>query len=132
MLRAEERRIGRVALLLALAPLAAAAVGPALIPLILGSQYQETGPTFSVLAIGAALSTISQGAAITLQNRGAERTVGTAISIGLVLGLVATFLLAIAGGPVWAAVGFVLSQTWIVIHLKIALRRTARVSTAGR
>jgi O-antigen/teichoic acid export membrane protein len=125
VLAAEERRISRVSLLLALAPLGAAALGPALIPLILGPQYQDTGPTFSILAIGAVLSTISQGAAITLQNRGAERTVATAIGVGLVLGLVATFFLAVAGGPVWAAIGFVLSQTYIVTHLLIARRRTA-------
>lgn len=125
-LRNEERRVGRFALVLAAAPLSAAALGPFVIPWILGPQYNGSGAAFSLLAIGGAFSTISQGMATILQNRGAERSVGTAISIGLILGLVATFALAVAGGAVWAAAGYTLSQVYIVGHLTARLRRVRR------
>jgi O-antigen/teichoic acid export membrane protein len=122
-LRVEERRISRFALGLALVPLAAAALGPTVVPWILGAQYAASGVAFSVLAVGGALSTLSQGMATILQNRGHERTVGVAIAIGLVLGLVATFVLAFAGGAIWAAAGYTLSQAYIVGHLGFGLRR---------
>jgi O-antigen/teichoic acid export membrane protein len=131
-LRTEERRIAKLALVLSLGPLLAALVGPTLIPLLLGAAYTSSGPAFSVLAIGAAFSTINQGMAITLQNRGAERPVGLGIGIGLVLGLAATYLLAIAGGPVWAAAGFSVSQFYIVAHLGRAMRRTRSGANARR
>jgi len=121
-LRVEERRISRFALVLALAPLAAAALGPLVIPWILGARYVASGAAFSLLAVGAAFSTISQGTATILQNRGAERSVGTAVAVGLVLGLVATFGLAVLGGAVWAAAGYTLSQVYIVVHLTARLR----------
>ncbi len=121
----EERRIARLAAVLAVGPLVAAALGPLLIPWILGSSFAESGPTFSVLAVGAAFSTINQGMATTLQNRGAERIVGTAISVGLGLGLASTFALAVVAGPVWAAAGFTVSQLYIVLHLVTGMRRTA-------
>lgn len=124
-LRVEERRISRLALVLCLGPLLAAAVGPLLIPLLLGAAYAASGLAFSVLAVGAAFSTINQGMAIILQNRGAERAVGVGIGIGLVLGLVATYVLAVLGGPAWAAAGFSVSQFYIVAHLWTAKRRTA-------
>jgi O-antigen/teichoic acid export membrane protein len=124
-LRVEERRISKLALVLCLGPLAAAAVGPALIPLLLGAAYAASGFAFSVLAVGAAFSTVNQGMAIILQNRGAERSVGVGIGVGLVLGLVATYVLAVLGGPVWAAAGFSVSQFYIVAHLWAATRRTA-------
>lgn len=124
-LRVEERRIRRLSLVLALGPLAAAGLGPLLIPWVLGSEFTESGPTFAVLAVAAALSTLSQGLAVTLQNRGAERSVGRAISIGLCVNLAGTFVLAALAGPVWAAVGVVLCQVYIVAHLQVAMRRTA-------
>ncbi len=124
-LRVEERRISRLALVLCLGPVLAAAVGPALIPVLLGPAYAASGLAFSVLAVGAAFSTINQGMAIVLQNRGVERAVGVGIGIGLVLGLAATYVLAVLGGPVWAAAGFSVSQFYIVAHLWTALRRTA-------
>jgi hypothetical protein len=46
-----------------------------------------------------------------------------------VLGLAATYVLAVLGGPVWAAAGFSVSQFYIVAHLWTAKRRTA---TAAR
>lgn len=122
-LRGEERRISRFALVLAAAPLAAAALGPLVIPWLLGPDYVNSGTTFTMLAIGAAISTISQGMATILQNRGVERSVSIAIAIGLVLGLVATYVLAAAGGAVWAAAGYTLSQVYIVAHLAVVLRR---------
>lgn len=122
-LRAEERRISRFALVLAAAPLAAAAVGPLVIPWLLGAEYEHSGTTFTMLAIGAAISTVSQGMAITLQNRRVEHAVSIAIAIGLVLGLIATYVLAAAGGAVWAAAGYTLSQLYIVIHLAVVLHR---------
>lgn len=121
-LRAEERRISRIALVLALGPLGAAAVGPTVVPWILGEQYAGSGVAFSILAIGGVFCTVSQSMATILQNRGVERSVGTAISIGLVLGLVTTLALAILSGPVWAAGGFLLSQMYIVVHLAMRLR----------
>jgi len=124
-LRVEERRIQRLAVLLVLGPLTAAAVGPLLIPRILGSDFAESGPTFAVLAIGCALSTVSQGMATVLQNRGAERTVGTAIGVGLCLGLPVTFAFASVAGPVWPATGFLVTQAYIAVHLQVSMRRTA-------
>jgi O-antigen/teichoic acid export membrane protein len=124
-LRVEERRISTLALALGLGPLLAAAVGPALIPLLLGAAYAASGLAFSVLAVGAAFSTVNQGMAIILQNRGAERAVGVGVGIGLALGLVATYALADLGGPVWAAAGFSVSQFYILAHLGRAKRRTA-------
>jgi O-antigen/teichoic acid export membrane protein len=122
-LRVEERRIKRVALVLSLGPLAAAVAGPVAIPWILGRAFAQSGSAFSVLAVGAALSTINQAIAIILQNRGRERSVGHAISIGLVLGLVSSYGLAVIGGPVWAAVGFTVSQLFILAHMAITMRR---------
>lgn len=122
-LRAEERRISRFALVLAAAPLVAAALGPLVIPWLLGPDYENSGTTFTMLAIGAAISTVSQGMATILQNRGVERSVSTAIAIGLVLGLIATYVLAAAGGAVWAAAGYTLSQVYIVAHLALVLHR---------
>jgi len=127
-LRAEERRIRRVALVLCLGPLLAATVGPVLIPWILGAAFVESGWAFSTLAIGAAFSTINQGMAIILQNRGHERSVGRAIGIGLISGLVTSYLLAAAGGPVWAAVGFTVSQLYILSHLCVTMRGAPRLS----
>jgi uncharacterized membrane protein (Fun14 family) len=46
------------------------------------------------------------------------------IGIGLVLGLIATYALAVVGGPVWAAAGFTVSQFYIVAHLWTSMRRT--------
>ena len=123
-LRVEERRISKLAFVLCLGPLLAAAVGPALIPVLLGAAYAASGLAFSVLAFGAAFSTVNQGMAIILQNRGAERAVGVGIGIGLVLGLIATYVLAMLGGPVWAAAGFSVSQFYIVAHLWTAMRST--------
>lgn len=125
-LRVEERRILRLAAVLTLAPLTAAAIGPWVVPMILGAQYFGSGTAFSVLALGGALSTISQGFATVLQGRGAEHTVGVAISTGLILGLVATFVLATTGDATWAAVGFLLSQAYIVAHLSGTLLLQAR------
>lgn len=122
-LRCEERRILRASLVLSLGPLGAAAVGPTVIPLLLGDRYVGSGWAFSILAIGALFSTVSQALAIILQNRGAERTVATTIVIGLVIGLVSTYVLAVLGGPVWAAVGFAVSQVYILAHLAVATRR---------
>jgi FkbM family methyltransferase len=121
-LRTEERRIGAAALIICLGPLLAAALGPVVIPWILGHQYAGSGRVFVVLAIGAAFSTINQAMATILQNRGAEALVARAIGIGLALGLTATYLLAALGGPVWAALGFTISQLYIVAHLATAVR----------
>lgn len=119
--RREERRILRFATVLTAAPIVAAVAGPIAIPLVLGADYTASGTAFSVLAIGAALSTLSQGIATVLQNRGQERSVARAISIGLGLGLVSTYGLAVLNGPVWAAAGFVLSQLYIAAHLAVHL-----------
>jgi O-antigen/teichoic acid export membrane protein len=113
----EERRIVRLSLLLALAPLVVAAAGPLIIPWLLGPRYAASGSVFAVLAVGAALSTLCQGQATILQNRGSEKVVGRSIATGLVVGLVATLGLSALGGPVWAAVGYVVSQLVIVVHL---------------
>ncbi|MET0189836.1 MAG: hypothetical protein ABW212_12610, partial [Pseudonocardia sediminis] len=63
------------------------------------------------------------------QNRGAEGSVGRAISIGLALGLVSTFGLAVLGGAAWAAAGYTMSQLYIVVHLWVRLP-TARALPA--
>ncbi|GAA2874077.1 hypothetical protein GCM10010472_34230 [Pseudonocardia halophobica] len=126
-LRREERRIGLTALGLCLGPLVAAAVGPTIIPWILGDQFAMSGTTFAVLAIGAALSTLNQGLALVLQNRGAEHFVGVTITVGLVTGLVVTYVAAVLGGAVWAAVGFVVSQIYILTRLAIRVFGPSRV-----
>ncbi|MFP5023356.1 lipopolysaccharide biosynthesis protein [Pseudonocardia sp. 1LY6.1] len=123
LLRAEERRVRRFSMVLAVAPLLAASVGPWVMPWILGPAFAASGWVLSVLAIGCTLSTLNQGAATILQNRGYEGTVGRAITIGLTTGLVTTYLFALTGSAAWAAAGFVLSQLYIQLHLAIRLRR---------
>lgn len=130
-LRGEERRVMQTALGLSLAPLAAATLGPTLIPLVLGAGFHGSGIAFSVLAVGAAFSTVNQAVAIILQNRGREKAVGHAIGIGLVLGLVSSYGLAVVGGPVWAAVGFTVTQLYILAHMAVALR-PARCTGPGK
>lgn len=129
-LRREEMRIIRVAAALCLAPIVAAAVGPFLIPLILGSDYAGSGSAFVVLAIGSVFSTFNQPLAIITQNRGHQGSVATAIAIGLTIGLVATFVLALFGGAVWAAVGFMISQLYILAHLTRKILRIRKGSHA--
>ena len=124
-MRVEERRIARVSAAIALAPLGTAALGPLVIPWILGESYAASGSVFAVLAVGAVFSTINQGMAIVLQNRGHESSVARAIAIGLVLGLVLTYVLAALDGPVWAAVGYAASQIYMVTHLAVRRRATA-------
>jgi O-antigen/teichoic acid export membrane protein len=131
-LRGEERRIVGLALLLAAVPLLAAVLGPPLLPLVLGEQYATSGPVLAVLAVGSVFSTLNQPLAIMLQNRGHQRTTAVAITIGLGLGLVSTWVLAILGGAVWAAAGFVLSQVVILVHLAIAARRVRGRAVASR
>jgi O-antigen/teichoic acid export membrane protein len=128
-LRREERRIRLTSAALCLAPVGAAAAGPLIIPWVLGDQFAQSGWAFAVLAIGAGLSTLNQGLALILQNRGSEHFVGVTITIGLVTGLVATFVAAALGGPVWAAAGFVISQVYILTRLTLRAR-TAPARTA--
>lgn len=133
-LRAKERRVLLWAGALALGPLTAVAVGPVLIPWVLGDQYADSGTVFSLLAVGGALATVGQGIGSILQNRGAERSVGTAIAVGLSLGLATTFGLAVVGGATSAAAGFVLGQLCIVAYLAVTLRvmrRRASVADHG-
>lgn len=127
-LRGEEMRIIRVAGVLALAPLLAAAVGPALIPLILGADYASSGSVFAVLAVGSVFSTANQPLAIIAINRKRQRAVAVAIAIGVGTGLVSTYVLTVLGGPVWAAVGFTVSQLYILTHLSITVRSIWRNS----
>lgn len=124
-MRAEERRIARVSSVIALAPLGTAALGPLVIPWVLGEAYAASGSVFAVLAVGAVFSTLNQGMAIVLQNRGHESSVARAIAIGLVLGLVLTYVLAALAGPVWAAAGYAASQIYMVAHLAVRRRATA-------
>ena len=113
----------RVGAVLCLAPLTVAAVGPLIIPLLLGSDYVASGSVFTVLAIGSVMSTANQPLAIIVQNRGRQRTVAVAVATGLGIGLVATYGLAAVGGAVWAAVGFLVSQLYILVHLGLTVRR---------
>lgn len=122
-LRVEERRVAKVAAVLCLAPLLAAAVGPFLIPLLLGDAYATSGAVFVVLAIGSVFSTANQPLAMIVQNRGRQRLVAVAVGIGLGVGLAATYVLAIVGGATWAAVGFTVSQLYILAHLGLTVRR---------
>lgn len=119
----EERRILRVAAVMCLAPLVAAGAGQLLIPILLGADYRSSGTVFAVLAIGSVFSTANQPLAIILQNRARQRSVAETVAIGLGIGLAATFVLAVAGGAVWAAVGFTVSQVFIFARLG----RTVRV-----
>ncbi|MDD7942856.1 oligosaccharide flippase family protein [Actinomycetospora lutea] len=121
-LRHEERRVFRIAWLLAAAPLGAALVGPPLLPVLLGPEYAASGVVLSVLALGSVVSTLNQPMSIILQNRGRQGITAIAISIGLGIGLVATLVLATVGGAVGAAIGFGLSQVYILIHLALAVR----------
>lgn len=122
-LRGEEMRIIRVAGVISLAPLVAAAAGPALIPLVLGSDYADSGTVFAVLAIGSVFSTANQPLAIIAINRKYQRSVAVAIAIGVGTGLLSTYVLTMTGGPVWAAVGFTVSQLYILAHLSWTVRR---------
>lgn len=119
----EEQRVRRVALVLCTAPLGAAVAGPVVIPWILGPAFSGSGPTFTVLAIGAAMSTLNQALAIILQNAGREHVVGRAIGLGLVLGLVISYVFAARGGAVWAAGGFTVSQVVIYACLTSSRKR---------
>jgi O-antigen/teichoic acid export membrane protein len=125
-LRVEERRLLRVTLCLSLAPLAAAALGPALLPWLLGADYRASGTVFAVLAAGSVFSTLNQPLAIVVQNRGRQTIVAVAVAIGLGAGLASTYGLAIVGGATWAAVGFVISQLYILVHLGLTVRHLWR------
>ncbi|GAA4855351.1 hypothetical protein GCM10023201_57020 [Actinomycetospora corticicola] len=125
-LRVEERRVLRVSVALCVAPLLLAVVGPPLIPLLLGEQYASSGTVFAVLAVGAVIVTLNQPFAVILQNRGRPQVVAVGIAIGLGVGLVATFVFALFGGAVWAAVGYVVSQLVIFGILGLAARRARR------
>jgi O-antigen/teichoic acid export membrane protein len=122
LLKAEDRVL-RVAGALCLAPLIAAAVGPFLIPVLLGGEYKDSGVVFFILALGSVLSTANQPLAIIVQNRGRQQVVALAIAVGLGIGLAATCFLAIVGGATLAAGGFVLSQIYIFGHLGLSVRR---------
>lgn len=130
-LRGEERRILRVAAVACVAPLVVAAAGPYLIPLLLGEQYRASGTVFLILAIGSVFSTANQPLAVILQNRGFQQRVAAAVGIGLGVGLAATFFLAVAGGAVLAAVGFTVSQIYILTHLGATVVRTRAAVPAG-
>lgn len=122
-LLAEERRVLRIAALLCVFPLLAAVAGPWAVPLVLGADYQLSGTVFAVLAVGSVLSTMNQPLAMIVQNRRRQRSVALAVGIGLGIGLVATYVLAVIGGPVLAAVGFTASQAYILVHLALVARR---------
>lgn len=127
-LHAEERRFLRIAAVVCLAPLVAGAAGPWLIPFLLGDEYAASGTVFVVLAVGSMIASMNQPLAIIAQNRGRQRSVALAVGVGLGIGLVATYLFSALGGAVWAAVGLVVSQLYIVVHLGmmvIRLRRSA-------
>jgi O-antigen/teichoic acid export membrane protein len=127
-LRSEEGRVLRIAAVLTVAPLAAAALGPFLIPLVLGSQYESSGTVFVILALGSVISTMNQPLAIIIQNRGHQQVVALAIAVGLGTGLVVTYVLAVVGGATLAAIGFTISQLYILGHLSLAVRRLRRSS----
>jgi O-antigen/teichoic acid export membrane protein len=130
-LRSEERRLLRVTVCLCLAPLVAAAVGPALLPLLLGENYRASGAVFAVLAVGSVFSTLNQPMAIVAQNRGRQTVVAVAIGIGLGIGLASTFCLALIGGATWAAFGFMISQLYILAHLGLTVRSLRREVVEG-
>ena len=129
-LRAEERRVIRVGVVLAAAPLVAAVAGPPLIPLLLGPEYAASGTVFAVLALGAVVVTLNQPFAVIAQSRGRQRAVAGAIAVGLGTGLVATFVLSLVGGAVPAAVGYVVSQL-IIFTLLVVIARAARRRPVG-
>ncbi len=131
-LRGEEKRVIKVAAGISLAPLVAAAVAPFLIPLVLGGEYAASGTVFVVLAVGSVFSTINQPLAIIAINRRRQGSVAVAIAIGVGLGLIATYALAVAGGPVWAAAGFTVSQLYILAHLYVTLARIWRRADEDR
>jgi O-antigen/teichoic acid export membrane protein len=121
-LRQEELRVCGVAGALCLVPLLAAAVGPLLIPVVLGSEYGRSGAVFAVLAVGSVFSTLNQPLAIIAINRARLRSVAVAVAVGVGTGLLATVALARLG-PVWAAAGFTVSQLYILGHLGLTVRR---------
>ncbi|MFC5061716.1 oligosaccharide flippase family protein [Actinomycetospora atypica] len=130
-LRVEERRVLRVGAALCAAPLIAAVAGPPLIPLLLGEEYARSGTVFAILAVGAAIVTLNQPFAVIAQNRGRQQAVAVGIAVGLAFGLVATYVLSLFGGAVWAAIGYVVSQLIIFVLLGLAARRARRDGVAG-
>ncbi|WP_425604897.1 lipopolysaccharide biosynthesis protein [Actinomycetospora termitidis] len=118
----EERRVVRLAVFLALLPLAAGAVGYLALPYILGAEYAGSGATFSVLACGAAVSTLNQAPATALQARGRQRVVAFSVAIGLSVGVLGTLAFAYLGGAVLAAFALLVSQTLILFALALQLR----------
>lgn len=130
-LLAEERRVLRIGLVLALVPLLVAGLGPLLIPRLLGADYARSGLVFAILALGAALVTVNQPLAVIAQNRGHQGAVARAIALGLGIGLLATLGLAASGGAVLAAVGYLVSQLVIVAQLALVARRARRSAFAG-
>ncbi|GAA1860981.1 hypothetical protein GCM10009836_46400 [Pseudonocardia ailaonensis] len=125
-LLAEERRFLRISAVLCLAPLVAAAVGPFVIPFLLGEAYRTSAAVFVVLALGSAVASMNQPLGIVAQNRGRQRTVALAVGIGVGIGLLATYALGAWGGAVWAAVGFLVSQAYILVHLWLVVRGLRR------
>lgn len=125
-LRREEWRVIRLAGAISVAPLLAAAVGPFLLPVLLGPAYRESGIVFAVLAIGSVFSSLNQPLSIIAINCERQSSVARAVAIGVGLGLVATYVLTLAGGAVWAAAGFTVGQLWILAHLTATVRSLRR------
>jgi O-antigen/teichoic acid export membrane protein len=117
-----ERRILRLAALVAFVPLAGAVVGFWLIPLLLGPGYRQTAGVFAVLAVGGVFSSLNVSLATTIQNRGGQASVARSVAACISLGLVSTPVLAWVGGAVAAAGGFVITQSLLFAVLVWELR----------
>ncbi|MCD2196158.1 oligosaccharide flippase family protein [Actinomycetospora endophytica] len=122
----EERRIQKLAAILAVAPLIAAAVGPFLIPLLLTDSYKSSVTTFIILCFGASLLSLNQSAIVILQNRHDTGFVAAALASSIAAGLLATYLLARSGDASLAALGYVLTQGSLLGSTQFRLRKLRR------
>ena len=91
-------------------------------PCSLAAKYHDTGPAFSLLAIGAAVHGQPGRGCHPAEPRAPSARVGTAISVGLVPGWRPTFLLADGRRAGVGGRRVHLSQSYIVTHLLTARR----------
>lgn len=107
------------AVLIALASPVASWAGP----FVFGQQYAAYAPVFSVLFVSGAFGIISQIHVARLYGEGRTRVVTGVTAVGTVLALTLIATGALAGGVMWAAIGFAISQLVLLLALSIAIRR---------
>lgn len=101
-------------------------VAPTLVPLILGSQYDEAVVVLQVLALGAIPRTMNDPLLMTLQSRAAGRLAVTSTSWSALTVLAGVGICGARFGAVGAAWGWVAAQTITSALFYLAVRRVLR------